>query len=278
MRKYLLAAVAAAAIATPAVARDGAPYVGLEAGLLMAEDTDFDLTTDFGLGAGQEQFSNAIVVNYSPGIDADLIVGYDFGMFRLEGEAAFKRASVDDVTGSFEFLSALEEAVGENVSSNDFDTDGRLRVLSFMGNALLDFGPDNGLQGYIGGGLGRAQVRIMGSSDGEWAYQGIAGVRLPVGALDLGLKYRYFNTGHLSIDGGDEDFEAGLTGRLRSHSLLASLIYNFVPPAVVVAPPPPPPPPPPPATQTCPDGSVILATDICPPPPPPPPPPAGERG
>lgn len=41
---------------------------------------------------------------------------------------------------------------------------------------------------------------------------------------------------------------------------------------------PPPPPPPPPATQTCPDGSVILATDGCPvpPPPPPPPPPAPE--
>ena len=46
------------------------------------------------------------------------------------------------------------------------------------------------------------------------------------------------------------------------------------------APPPPPPPPPPPATQTCADGSVILATEACPapPPPPPPPPPAPERG
>jgi hypothetical protein len=48
------------------------------------------------------------------------------------------------------------------------------------------------------------------------------------------------------------------------------------------APPPPPPPAPPapeaPATQTCPDGSVILATDACPVPPPPPPPPVGERG
>ena len=43
---------------------------------------------------------------------------------------------------------------------------------------------------------------------------------------------------------------------------------------------PPPPPPAPPATQTCPDGSVILATETCPvpPPPPPPPPPAPERG
>ncbi len=48
-------------------------------------------------------------------------------------------------------------------------------------------------------------------------------------------------------------------------------------PMVDVAPPAPPPPPPaPPATQTCPDGTVILATDACPAPPPPPPPPAPE--
>jgi hypothetical protein len=54
------------------------------------------------------------------------------------------------------------------------------------------------------------------------------------------------------------------------------------PPPVYEAPPAPPPPPPapPPATQTCADGSVILATDVCPAPPPPPPPPAPapERG
>ena len=51
--------------------------------------------------------------------------------------------------------------------------------------------------------------------------------------------------------------------------------------APYVAPPPPPPEPavPAPATQTCSDGSVILASDACPPPPPPPPPPpAPERG
>ncbi len=65
---------------------------------------------------------------------------------------------------------------------------------------------------------------------------------------------------------------------------LAGFTYKFgAEPAAAVAPPPPPPPPPPPAppaTQTCADGSVILATDACPvpPPPPPPPPPAPERG
>ncbi|HEX3676572.1 MAG TPA: hypothetical protein VHU79_04160, partial [Sphingomicrobium sp.] len=52
------------------------------------------------------------------------------------------------------------------------------------------------------------------------------------------------------------------------------------PPPPPPLPPPPPPPPAAPATQTCPDGSVILATAACPvpPPPPPPPPPAPERG
>jgi TonB-dependent receptor len=54
---------------------------------------------------------------------------------------------------------------------------------------------------------------------------------------------------------------------------------SFSPKPAVVPPPPAPLPPPPPATQTCADGSVILATDACPaPPPPPPPPPAPERG
>ena len=53
---------------------------------------------------------------------------------------------------------------------------------------------------------------------------------------------------------------------------------------VIIAPPPPPPPPVEvaPATQTCADGSVILATDMCPAAPvyvpPAPPEPAPERG
>ena len=65
---------------------------------------------------------------------------------------------------------------------------------------------------------------------------------------------------------------------------LAGFTYKFG--AAAPPPPPPPPipaPPPPPeapATQTCANGSVILATDACPvpPPPPPPPEPAPERG
>jgi TonB-dependent receptor len=64
----------------------------------------------------------------------------------------------------------------------------------------------------------------------------------------------------------------------------AFIVRGSFSPKPAVAPPPPveppPPAPPPPATQTCADGSVILAADSCPaaPTPPPPPPPAPERG
>ena len=72
-----------------------------------------------------------------------------------------------------------------------------------------------------------------------------------------------------------------LIGQPRTIGLTARM--KFSEPLAVAAPPPvelPPPPPPPPATQTCADGSVVLATEACPvpPPPPPPPPPAPERG
>jgi iron complex outermembrane receptor protein len=57
-------------------------------------------------------------------------------------------------------------------------------------------------------------------------------------------------------------------------------IINFAPPPVRPVPmiAPPPPPPIAPATQTCADGTVILATDACPVPAPPPAPPPVERG
>ena len=156
-----------------------------------------------------------------------------------------------------------------------------------MINAMVDVGPNESFNFYAGGGAGLAWIKqkarignttIVDIADNEqFAWQGIAGVRAPVFRyFDIGLKYRYFDAGHLK--------DEGLRSRFRSHSILASLIYNFAdlapPPPPPPPPLPPPPPPAPPATQTCADGTVILATDACPAPPPPPPPPepTPERG
>ncbi|MGH6729896.1 MAG: outer membrane protein, partial [Sphingomicrobium sp.] len=117
--------------------------------------------------------------------------------------------------------------------------------------------------------------------DGGVAWQLVAGLRYALNPnVDLGVKYRYFHPSKITEEVDPDVF---FRGKMHSHSLLATLTYNFYTPPPPPPPPMlPPPPPPPPATQTCPDGSVILATDACPPPPPPPPPPApverGERG
>jgi opacity protein-like surface antigen len=279
MRKFLLAAVAVAAISSPALARDNSPYVGIEAGVAMSEEDFFDVDFD------GDEFHSGLNVDYKLGLDADLIGGYDFGMFRAEAEVAYKRLGIEDLTVSGPLLGAIG-----GVDNDDFEVDGHASVLSLMGNALLDFGADEGIGAYIGGGIGHARVKMLGDRDSGLALQAIAGIRTPVSdQIDLGLKYRYFRSGKLEfsddfVDAAGAPFTVAVDGRLKTHSLLLSLIYNFAapppPPEPVVAPPPPPPPPPPPATQTCPDGSVILATDVCPapPPPPPPPPPEPERG
>ena len=356
MRKYLLAAAAAVAVATPAAARDGSGYFGIEGGILFPKDQDADLTATFvnsaqspaagsvvdpldgtglvgAIAAAPAAITGDVDLNMKRGYDIDAIAGYDFGLFRLEGEIGYKRSKIKSADVDGAFVTALEGGLNPDTGTafvfddTDFDLTDRVSVLSGMVNALLDFGNEDGLSFYGGGGFGRARVKMLGDSDSAWAWQGIAGVRFAISPnMDLGLKYRYFRTGNLDffpgsaalvsstrtaavanvtdpgadpVDPADDIAGTGttdvtytrtatLTGdadnHFSSHSLLASLIFNFGAHEEAAPPPPPPPPPPPapppPATQTCPDGTVILATEACPapPPPPPPPPPAPERG
>ena len=271
----IVLALASTALATPAVARDQTWYAGVEGGLMLAEDNDFDVS-----GATIADTDDFVGFDYKKGLDLDIIGGYDFGMIRAEFEAGYKRASIDDVNF----------AVGGRAS----DSGGNVRVYSAMANALLDFGNDDEWNGFVGGGVGIANVRYKltfnepgnvgngSDTDRTFAYQAIAGVRKAISNnIDLGVKYRYFVAPKLNFDIIDGEAKS----RFRSHSLLASLVFNFAPPPAPVVVEPvvaPPPPPPPPATQTCYDGSVILATNTCPQPPvetpPPPPEPAPERG
>ena len=81
MRKLAIAvALASTAIATPAVARDHSFYAGLEGGAMIVEDMNLnyrDATRSIPAG---------YIVNFGTGYDVDAIAGYDFGVFRLEGE------------------------------------------------------------------------------------------------------------------------------------------------------------------------------------------------
>ena len=249
MRKIVIGlAMASTALTTPAMAREGQWYIQGDAGVMVVEDTSFDVNGT----------SGDADVDHDVGYDFGGVVGYDFGAFRLEAEASFREADVEGVSAGSQGVVANPDQNapgGFNTLSGDFDAVGDSNVLSFMLNGLFDFGPDDGLQGYAGAGIGVARtdvdVRIRGNgpgslddSDTGLAWQLLAGVRAPLSDnWDVGLKYRYFNAENVDlIDPLGRPFE----GDFNSHSLMGTFTYNFGGEA-----PPPPPPPPPYPQRSC---------------------------
>ena len=111
MRKYLLAAVAVGAIATPAAARDGQGYAGIEFGILWSKDQDADVFVDVNQAGvlnvpggvpntpipSDVEFNNVFGLDSKMGYNIGIYGGYDFGMFRVEGEIDWMHANLDDL-------------------------------------------------------------------------------------------------------------------------------------------------------------------------------------
>ena len=225
--------MASTALATPALARDNAWYVGLEGGPMLVEDIQFDVA---GVSDGTQ-------LDFNAGYDFGGVVGYDFGGFRLEAEASYRRADLQSYTAG----SGGVGTAGILRPAGTYNANGSFSALSFMLNGLLDFGPDDGLQGFVGGGVGVARSAIeailttpsasIDDSDSGFAWQVLAGIRAPLtDNIDVGLKYRMFNA--TSVNLTDVRGRA-LDGDARTHSILGTLTFNFGAPEA--APPPPPP-------------------------------------
>ncbi|RYG75252.1 MAG: porin family protein [Alphaproteobacteria bacterium] len=236
MRKLAVTlALASTALTTPALARDDAWYVGVEGGAMIVEDIDYDI------GAA----ASAGTVDHDYGFDVGGTIGYDFGGFRAEAEVSYKRATVDGYRSSLTTPFYTTSGGLGNIAPGSYDyAGGTSTALSFMINGMLDFGEDDGLQGFIGGGAGVARVKadyalntrgsFLDDSDTVFAWQAIAGLRQPVtDNIDVSLKYRFFNADNVKlVDVTGRQFD----GRYRSHSLLGGVTFNFGEPA---APPPP---------------------------------------
>ena len=236
MRKLaVVLALASTALATPALARDKSWYVGIEGGAMIVEDIDYDI------GA----LNNAGSVDHDYGYDVDAVMGYDFGGFRLETEVGYRKATVDGYSSTTTTPAFTGAGALVNAPANNYDyAGGSSSALSFMLNGLLDFGPDDGIQGFVGGGVGVARVKanyalndngsFLNDSDTVFAYQGLAGIRAPLtDHVDATLKYRFFNADNVKlVDVTNRTFE----GRFRSHSILGGLTYNFGTPTPPPAP------------------------------------------
>ena len=257
MRKLIIGmALASSVLATPALARDDSWYIEGDVGGTLVEDMFNLVSPGFG------------TLNTKTGYDVGGIVGYDFGGFRLEAEASYRRASNDGFNVS---STTTYAASGGSLTGN-------VSALSFMMNGLLDFGPDDGLQGFVGGGAGIGRVKILtnapgtlydiNDSDSGFAWQALAGVRYPISDhVDIGMKYRLYNQDHVNLISGPR---SAVDTRFRSHSLMLTLGYNFggtpavvpVPvPVPVPAPVPVPTPAPVPEAPVCNKGPYIVFFD-----------------
>ncbi|MGB3710786.1 MAG: outer membrane beta-barrel protein, partial [Erythrobacter sp.] len=220
-------AMASTALTAPAMARDGQWYIQGDGGVMIVEDIDLDVDDVAGDASADTEI----------GYDFGGAVGYDFGAFRLEAEASYREADIDELEGGTLGLQAGDDFDDDDdIAFGNFPADGEVNALSFMINGLFDFGDDDGLQGFAGGGVGVARVDLDGTvqtsgpgafddSDTGFAWQLLAGVRAPLtDSIDVGLKYRYFNAESVGlVDTRGLDLETDLT----THSVLGSLIFNF---------------------------------------------------
>jgi opacity protein-like surface antigen len=260
MRKYLLATVASltcVTAASPALAKDGSGYVGADIGIVWPKSHDVEGGIDFTNPAVADiPFHRIGSLDYKAGVDADIVGGYDFGLFRLEGELGYKHGNVNNLNVDSAFLGAINSEGNINIGDSDLGIDTKSNAWSAMVNGWLDLGGNTGFGGGIGGGVGYAGVHEFGSSHSSFAWQLLAQAYYPVSdQIDIGLKYRFFHAGK---NNGTDSFTfatptactlplpatcsggvatLGDNARFVSHSILLSFVYNFAAPA----PPPPPP-------------------------------------
>jgi len=262
MRKLAVTlALATTALSTPALARDDAWYVGVEGGAMLVEDIDWDV------GAAID----STTVDHRAGYDVGGTVGYDLGVVRLEAEVGYRAASVTGLrsTTTIPYVTPAGGTAFAPAGTRD-GAGGRTSALSFMVNALWDFGDDDGVQGFVGPGLGVARVKSrlaltpdgdsLDDSDTVVAWQAVAGVRAPISDnIDVTLKYRFFNApGVELVDIAGRQWY----GRFRSHSILGGLTFNFgaPEPEPVAAPEPAPAPMPAPAPEPAPVPQPVQCT------------------
>ncbi len=224
MRKIALGmAVAATALATPALARDGQAYFGADIGY--ADPENHNVIND-GFKDGTKVFED-------DGFDLGAFIGYDWGAIRTEGEVAYYEFDPKSVTAGVVGAPLVDTVAPFDTGS--YKLAGELRVTTVMANAMFDLGGNNGVGLSIGGGAGRAMLSsqfqatpnntYIKDSDSAWAYQGIAAVRIPITQqAELGLKYKYLNTNRFNMR---DTAQRGYQTELAIHSFSVSLIANL---------------------------------------------------
>ena len=184
-------------------------YFGLQGGVTFLNDSTI-----------KEAGFVPVDLAYGTGFVINGALGYDFGMFRLEGEVGYRDNDLDKFSHSFS---------SESV-------DGNLDAWSFMCNGFWDIENQTPFTPYLVGGIGFAKVSLdildgphNGASkdnDTVFAYQLGVGVGYDINnSWTLDLAYRYFATEDAELI----DDCSGLPYELEyeSHNIFFGVRYNF---------------------------------------------------
>ncbi|CAG0988003.1 outer membrane protein [Geobacter sp.] len=226
MKRILIALAAVAIWGIPSMsqaapARPGGYFSGF-LGVNFPRDADVS-STDFVIN---EEFDDR--VEFDPGIAAGGTAGYDYGLFRLEGEISYRHGEIGAIT--------------DTLNNERFrSVDGDVGTLAFMANAFFDLHNDTPITPYVGGGIGFAVLNLNDTTginsggdrvilydegdDTVFAYQVGAGVEIalnPILSLDLG--YRYFGTSEATFDEGPV---TSTRMKLESHNALMGFRVKF---------------------------------------------------
>jgi outer membrane protein OmpA-like peptidoglycan-associated protein len=189
-------------------------YLGGGLGWNMAEDSEIE-----GTGLNGD-------VEYDDGWAGFFTFGGKLFWFRGEGEFGYRANQVDSVSG-----------IG--------DAGGDAKVLSYMGNLLLDIPTGSSWTPYIGAGIGGARVDLdsvslpaagvtVDNDETGWAWQAIAGVTYQVNDnLGIFADYRYFDTEDIQYRASNGTrFETDYS----AHTVSIGLRYLFTAPKPAPAP------------------------------------------
>ena len=175
------------------------PYVSGQLGVTFLNDSNYSEMVDYG------------TIEFKQGYAVGIAGGYNFGMFRVEGEIGYQKNDMDsrsDCSGG--------ACVSGNIASSD------ITALSFLINGYFDFVNSSRFTPYISGGIGMANLdyKITNWSDNDtvFAYQVGAGVAFAINKhFTIDLKYRFFAT---------EELETTI-GTFESHNVYLGVRYNF---------------------------------------------------
>jgi outer membrane immunogenic protein len=178
------------------------PYITANFGMSFLMDSDFSEPGATG------------TLEYDPGFATSFAAGYNFGMFRVEGEIGYQFNDIDKGT-----VNSGRRSFSGSVSGGD------MTAYSLMANGYFDFLNTTPFTPFIIAGLGVAKLEIndLGGYDFDdtvFAYQFGAGVGYAINHnFNIDLTYRYFAT---------EDPEFGASqAEFASNNVYLGLRYNF---------------------------------------------------